>query len=157
MARETILILDADKNITWTLKTLLESEQYPVVIADSVERATRNFSEFRVSGFITEYWIGNVPTVGAVQKLKELFPESYVMMITDKEMTEDEYEEIMRLGVDDFFLKPMPMKKIFLHLQKGLRHRSLLAEKGRLEKEMALLRSKQKEIAVSQREDALGP
>jgi two-component system, NtrC family, nitrogen regulation response regulator NtrX len=157
MARETILILDTDRNITWTLKTLLESEHYPVVIADSVERATRNFSEFRVSGFITEYWIENVPTVKAIQKLKEVFPESYVMMITDKDMEEDEYEEIMRLGVDDFFLKPMPIKKILLHLQKGLRHGNLLVEKDRLEKEMASLRSERKEIAIPQGEEALRP
>lgn len=157
MARETILILDTDRNITWTLKTLLESEHYLVVIADSAERATRNFSEFQVSGFITEYWIENVPTVKAIQKLKEVFPESYVMMITDKETKEDEYEEIMRLGVDDFFLKPVPIKKILLHLQKGLRYRNLLVEKDRLEKEMASLRSERKEIAIPQGEEALRP
>jgi len=135
MARETILILDTDKNITWTLKTLLENEGYPVVVADSVERATRDFLEFQVSGFITEYWIQNEQTLEVIRKLKEMCPESYVLMITDKEIKDDEYEEIMRVGVDDYFLKPMPIKKILLHLRKGLGYRNLFIEKSRLEKE----------------------
>ncbi len=139
MAKETILILDTDKSITWTLKTLLESEDYPVLIADSVERAIKNFSEFEVSGFITEYRIGNLKTLKAIRKLKEIFPENYVMMVTDKEMNEDEYEEIMEAGVDDCFLKPMPIKKLLLHLKKGLRHRNVALKKSRLEKgEIAL-------------------
>lgn len=130
MAKETILILDANSNITWTLKNLLESEEYPVIVATSIERALKDFSEFRVSGVITEYRIEDVPTIGAIRKLKDMFPETYVMMLTDKEMKEDEYEEIMQAGVDDYFLKPIPIRKIVLHLQKGLKNRSLLIEKN---------------------------
>jgi DNA-binding NtrC family response regulator len=129
LGKETILILDTEKNVTWTLKTLLENEGYPTVIADSIERAERDFREFKVSGLITEYWVGSDRTLGAVQKLKKMFPESYVMMLTDKETREDEYEEIMQAGVDDYFLKPIPIRKILLHLQKGLKYRGLLIEK----------------------------
>ncbi len=130
MAKETILILDANSNITWTLKNLLESEEYPVVVATTIERALKDFSEFRVSGVITEYRIEDVPTIGAIRKLKDMFPETYVMMLTDKEMKEDEYEEMMQAGVDDYFLKPIPIRKIVLHLQKGLKNQSLLIEKN---------------------------
>ncbi len=134
MAKETILILDTEKSVTWTLKTLLESEDYPVLIADSVDRAIKNFSEFEVSAFITEYRIENLKTLKAIRKLKEIFPENYVMMVTDNEMNEDEYEEVMEAGVDDCFLKPIPIKKILLHLKKGLRYRNLALEKNRLER-----------------------
>jgi DNA-binding NtrC family response regulator len=136
LAKETILILDTDKNVTWTLKTLLENEGYPVVVVDSIERALRDFTEFKVSGLITEYWIGNFRTLGAIRKLKELFPESYVMMITNQLVKDEEYEEMMNSGVDDYFLKPIPIKKILLHLQKGLKNRGLLLEKKRLEREL---------------------
>ena len=127
-AKETILILDTDQNISWTLKTLLEHEEYPVVVANTIERALKNFSEFRVSGVIMEYRIENVSTLDAIRKLKEMCPETYVMMLTDKESREDEYEEIMQAGVDDYFLKPIPIRKILLHLQKGLKYRGLLIE-----------------------------
>ena len=140
MAKETVLILDAEKNVTWTLKTLLENEGYPAVIVESIEKAVRDFTEFKVSGLITEYWVGSVQTLGAIRKLKEMFPESYVMMITNQSVNDDEYEEIMRSGVDDCFFKPMPVRKILLHLQKGLMHRSLFVEKERLEREAVSLR-----------------
>lgn len=120
----TILILDTDKNITWILRTLLENENYPVVIADTLDGALEGFSNFHVLGLITEYQIENVCTLEAIRKLKGMFPEAYVMMVTDKEMKEDEYEEMMQMGVDDYFLKPVPMKRILLHLQKGLRYRN---------------------------------
>ena len=136
MGKETILILDADNNITWTLKNLFENEAYPVIIARTIERALKDFFEFQVSGMITEYRIGHVSTLEVVRKVKEMFPETYVMMLTDKETKEDEYEEIMRAGIDDYFLKPIPIKKILLHLKKGLRYRSLLLEKKRLDKEV---------------------
>ena len=130
MAKETILILDTDQNISWTLKTLLEHEEYPVVVANTIERALKNFSEFRISGVIIEYQIEHVRTLEAIRKLKEMCPETYVMMLTDKETREDEYEEIMQAGVDDYFLKPIPIRKILLHLQKGLKYRGLLIEKN---------------------------
>jgi DNA-binding NtrC family response regulator len=129
MAEETILILDAEENVTWTLKTLLENEGYSAVIINSIKRALRDFTELNVSGLITEYWVGSFRTLGAIRKLKEIFPETYVMMLTDKEIREDEYEEIMQAGVDDYFLKPIPIRKILLHLQKGLKYRGLLIEK----------------------------
>ena len=148
MAKETILILDTDKNITWTLKNLLEKEDYPVVIADTVESALKNFSEFQVAGIITEYWIENVLTLEAIRKLKKTVPETYVMMITNQETGEDEYEEIIQAGVDDYFLKPMPIKKILLHLQKGLRYRGLLVEKNKLEREKISHPSQEGEMNV---------
>ena len=135
-AKETILILDTDQNISWTLKTLLEHEEYPVVVVNTIERALKNFSEFRISGVIIEYQIEHVRTLEAIRKLKEMCPETYVMMLTDKETREDEYEEIMQAGVDDYFLKPIPIRKILLHIQKGLRYRNVIVEKIELEREM---------------------
>ena len=141
MAKETILILDTDKNAAWALKTLLENEEYPVIVADTIERALKNFSEFQVSGLITEYRIENVVTLVAIRDLKEKFSETYVMMMTDGEVKENEYTEIFNAGVDDFFIKPIPIKKIVLHLQKGLKHRSILIERKRLERELSTLNS----------------
>jgi DNA-binding NtrC family response regulator len=146
MPEGMILILDADKNITWTLKTLLESENYPVVVVDTIDRAVKDFSKIQVAGFISEYRIENDCTLETIRELKRMCPETYVMIVTDKEMKEDEYEEMMQMGIDDYFLKPVPMKRILLHLQKGLRYRnrypqsspSSLAGEGRGEGKHAL-------------------
>jgi hypothetical protein len=59
-------------------------------------------------------------------------------MLAHDGLDEHKYEEMMLSGVDDFFLKPISSKKILLHLQKGLRQRSISLVKNRLERELSL-------------------
>jgi DNA-binding NtrC family response regulator len=142
MTKETILILDKENHTRWILKTLLESEKYIVIAVETIERALQNFSEFEVSGLITEYRIDHSPTLETIQELKVRFPEAYVMMLTTDEISEKEYEEIIRAGVDDYFVKPAPAWKILIHLGKGMKQRSILLQKKRLEHELNRLREK---------------
>jgi DNA-binding NtrC family response regulator len=134
---ETILILEKESHVQWTVKTLLENEKYIVFAVNSIERAMQNISEFQVSGFITEYRIGQCRTLEIIKSLKSAFPETYVMMITDNDLKDTEYEEIMSAGVDDYFLKPIPVSKILLHLKKGLKQRNICVEKKKMEAELA--------------------
>lgn len=138
--RETILILDKESHNRWVLKTLLENERYIVIANDSIERAIQNFSEFEVSGFISEHTIDRVCTVDAIRELKKRFPEAYVMMLTDNDLSEKEYEEMIEAGVDDYFLKPLSSKKILLHLKKGLKYRSIMLQRNRLERELSRIK-----------------
>lgn len=144
MSRETIIILDPETNTQWPLKTFLENEEYNAVPVNSVEKALKKFSEFEVSGLITEYWINHSCTLEAIRGLKKAFPEAYVMMLTNGELQEDEYEEIINAGTDDLFLKPFSVKRILLHLRKGLRHRQSLIQKKRLAEELNRISFKKK-------------
>jgi DNA-binding NtrC family response regulator len=155
MPKETILILDKESNIQWTVKTLLENEKYIVIGVNSIDRALQNFSEFEVSGLITEYRIDQNQTLDTIKSVKSRFPETYVMMITDDDLKEDEYEEIMDAGVDDCFLKPIPVKKILLHLRKGLRQRTICLQKRRIEEQLARL-EKENGPRKSEERNALG-
>jgi len=136
MPKETIVILDPELNTQWPLKTFLENEDYNVVPVNTIEKARKKFSEFEVSGLITEYWIDHSSTLETVRGFKKAFPEAYVMLLTHGEIKEREYEEIIDAGVDDFFLKPFPVKKILLHLRKGLKQRENLLQKRRLADEL---------------------
>ena len=136
MPKETIVILDPELNTQWSLKTFLENEDYNVVPVNTIEKARKKFSEFEVSGLITEYWIDHSSTLETVRGFKKAFPEAYVMFLTHGEIREREYEEIIDAGADDFFLKPFPVKKILLHLRKGLKQRENLLQKRRLADEL---------------------
>ena len=133
MPKETIIILDQDSNTQWTLKTLLESEGYMVIAANTIEAALRSFSEFEISGLITEYWIGRSSTLETIRRCKKAFPQAYVMMLTHGEMQEDTYAEVINAGADDCFLKPLSIKKILLHLRKGLRKRLTLLQEQKVQ------------------------
>ena len=136
MSKETILILDKEFHTQWTLKTLLETEEYNVVAVDTIESALESFQEFEVPGLITEYRIGNTPTPEVIRELKKNFPELYVMMVTYENLQEKEYMETMSSGIDDIFLKPISAEKILIHLKKGLRQRRILLQKKRLEQRL---------------------
>lgn len=136
MAKETIIILDREPHNRWVLKTWLESEEYDVVLADTIEKASKNFSEFEVSGLITEYWIDDAPALEAIRRFKGRFPEAYVMLLTNGEMRDEEYEKIIDAGTDDCFLKPCSMRKILLHLRKGLKQRQYFLQKKRMVEEL---------------------
>jgi DNA-binding NtrC family response regulator len=133
MPKETILILDQESHIQWTLKTFLESEQYIVISVNTIERALRNFSAFNVSGLITEYWIDHSRTLKTIREFKKKVPEAYVMMLTNNELPESEFEEIINSGVDDYFIKPLSFHKILLHLRKGLKQHNTFLQKNQLE------------------------
>jgi len=134
--RETIVVLDHELNTQWALKTFLENEDYNVLAVNTIENAQKKFSEFEVSGLITEYWIRHSSTLEAIRGFKKAFPEGYVMLLTNREIRESEYEEILDAGADDFFLKPFSVKKILLHLRKGLKQRQNLLLKKRLADEL---------------------
>ena len=129
MSKEAIVILDNESNTLWTLKTILESEDYKVLSAPTIEEALKNFYEFEVSGLITEYWVHHSSTLETIRQFKKMFPEAYVMMLTNTETRENEYEEIIVAGTDDFFQKPFSINKVLLHLRKGLKQRQNLIQK----------------------------
>ena len=133
MSAETILLFEGDPHILWTLRTALESERYIVIAAHTIEKVLQNLSEFEISAMITDYWNSQKCTFDAVRELKGRFPEAYVMMISDADLEESSYEEMINAGVDDYFVKPFPCRKVLLHLRKGLRIRNCQLQKKRLE------------------------
>ncbi len=58
-----------------------------------------------------------------IKKIRERFPELYVMMMADGKIGEKEHQKVIETGVDDFFVKPMPYEKILFHLKSGLKQR----------------------------------
>jgi len=134
MAEETILILEEETHIQWTLRAFLENERYNVIPASSIKMAMQLFLESEVSGLITEYWIKESCTLETIRELKKRFPEVYVMILTHHNVGENEYEKIMDAGIDDFFLKPLSNKKVLLHLRKGLMQRNLFIQRKGLDR-----------------------
>ena len=118
---KTVLILDDEAPVSWTLKSILGMENYHVFTASTLEEAGPFLHDEALSAVITEYRLARDYTVELIKKLKETLPGLYVMMLTNSEVDEREYEEIIRSGVDDYFLKPLSFNRILLHLEKGLK------------------------------------
>ncbi len=142
ISKERILILEEERYVRLILKTLLEGENYSVITVKTIEEAVKNFLESEISGLISEYWINQTCSLQAIRDLKKRFPELYVMMLTNEEVQENSYREIINAGVDDLFQKPFPGEKILVHLKKGLRQREILLRKSRIEQEFYRIKRK---------------
>ena len=142
MSKERILILDEEANTQWTLKELLEGEDFLVTPVNSINQALETYRENDIGGLITECRVNQSTTLSVIGEFKKSFPEAYVMMLSHGEVKEGEYEEFINAGVDDFFYKPIAFKKLLLHLKKGLGHRRDLLVKNELEQDLKNLNSK---------------
>lgn len=118
---KTVLILDNELPVSWALKSILGMENYLVYSAATLDELCRITPDSGFSALITEYRLDRDSTLNTIKVLKEARPDLYVMMLTNNEVNELEYEEIIRSGVDDYFLKPVSFNRILLHLEKGLR------------------------------------
>ena len=137
---ETILILDEESHTRWVLQAFLQDEHISTLAVDTIEKAEQHLS--RASSLITEYWIDHQCALDIVRKLKKRVPGAYVMVLTNEPVKDQSYEEMIKAGVDDYFLKPISCAKVLLHLQKGLRQRHLIHQKHQLEVELNRIRKR---------------
>jgi DNA-binding NtrC family response regulator len=116
-----ILLLEGKRNILWPSKTFLEERGYDVHTARSQKEAIDQIDRHHFSALITEYIIEGATTLKFVRKVKSVNPESYVLLLTNVNLDRKTHEEVIAAGVDDYFVKPFPLEKILVHLEKGMR------------------------------------
>jgi len=135
--QDSILLIDPFKNLVDVYQVILESEKYFVDTARNVEEAFQQLSNKQYSIIITEYFREIEGSGQIILRVKENTPETYILMVTHKEIDNQNYGNLFDLGVDDLILKPYPPEKILAHIRKGLRQRALILKKQQLEKQIA--------------------
>ncbi len=116
-----ILLLEGKRNILWPSKTFLEENGYNVHTARSQKEAIDQIGRQHFSALITEYIVEGATTLKIVRKVKSINPESYVLLLTNINLDRKTHKEVIAAGVDDYFVKPFPLEKILLYLEKGTR------------------------------------
>lgn len=116
-----ILLLEGKRNILWPSKKFLEEGGYDVHTARSQKEALDQIGRQRFSAFITEYIVEGATTLEIVRQVKNVNPESYVLLLTNVNLDPKAYQQVFAAGVDDYFLKPFPLEKILTYLEMGMR------------------------------------
>ena len=116
-----ILLLEGKRNILWPSKTFLEERGYDVHTARSWKEAIDQIDHHHFSALITEYIVEGATTLNIVRQVKTNNPATYVLLLTIVGLDRKAHEEIIAAGVDDYFVKPFPLEKILVHLEKGMR------------------------------------
>ena len=76
MSKERILILDEEANTQWTLKELLEGEDFSVTPVNSINQALETYRENDFGGLITECRVNQSTTLNVIGEFKKVFPRS---------------------------------------------------------------------------------
>ena len=130
MRRSSVLLVDDDVLILQTIGMALEKEGYEVKTAESGEAALVLLRKRSFDLLITDLVMDAIDGIALLKKAKKLIPEIKVIILTAYGSITSTIDAL-RLGADDFLLKPCEPEEIFFRLQKCL-------ERAELEKKVKL-------------------
>lgn len=129
-----ILIVEDEKSMREVLKILLEGENYEVISASDGLEGLSYITKDIFDLVITDIKMPRADGFEILKKVKEISPDTIVIMITAFGTTESAIEA-MKLGAYDYIHKPFKIDEIRLIVRKAI-------EKKKLSQEVTLLREK---------------
>jgi len=131
-----LLVVEDEKSMREVLTMLLEGENYDVTSASDGREGLACIDKDIFDLVITDMKMPKVDGFELLKKIKEISPETLVIMITAFGTTETAIEA-MKLGAYDYINKPFKIDEIRIIVKKAI-------EKKRLKEELALLREQVK-------------
>ena len=132
MISNWILLLDPFKNLLNAYRMILEEEEYLVQTALNLEEAHQLLEKRHYSLIITEYCPPFEATDEMIQWVKKNAPETYIIIVTNASISEQIYDNLFKIGVDDFIPKPYSPERVLVHVKKGLKQRDFILKLQKL-------------------------
>ncbi len=123
---QTILIVDDDKSIRYSLKRMME-EKYSILTAQNGEEALDRVKESRPDLIIMDIKMPGRSGLEILKEIKSIDPKSLLIIMTAYGTTETAIEA-MKYGAFDYILKPFPIPQIKGLVEKALALRKLMKE-----------------------------
>ena len=135
MSKEKILIVDDEKSIREFLEIMLKKEGYKVGSAVNAEEALKLFHNSNYELVISDIKMSGMDGVELLKKIKEINPETIVLMITAYASV-DTAIDAMKAGAYDYITKPFNVDEVKHIIQNALDRRRLETENILLKKEL---------------------
>jgi nitrogen regulation protein NR(I) len=123
---QTILIVDDDKSIRYSLKRMTEKD-FSILTAQNGEEALSRFRENLPDLVIMDIKMPGRSGIEILKEIKSIDPKSLVIIMTAYGTTETAIEA-MKYGAFDYILKPFPISKMKDLIEKALSLRRLMKE-----------------------------
>ncbi len=123
-----VLIVEDDLNICKLMKIKLMQEGYNCIIAENGYVALEKLSENHVDIAIVDAMMPKMDGFEFVKEMRALNYATPVIMATAKSSIEDKSKGFL-LGVDDYMVKPIDFKELFLRMKAVLRRANIVSEK----------------------------
>jgi two-component system response regulator PilR (NtrC family) len=114
-----ILVVDDEKSMREILEIFLKNEGYSVSVANNGETATAEIKKDIYDLIITDMKMPKVSGLELLRNVKQIAPNSVVVIVTAFGTTESAVEA-MKLGAYDYIQKPFQMDNIRLVVKNAL-------------------------------------
>ncbi len=108
---KTILVIDDDSEIRYSLKRVLEPRGYEVQLAGSGEEGVERASELQPAVIFSDNRMQGISGIEALQHIRNASPDSMVIIMTAYGTTQTAIEA-MKFGAFDYIVKPFELKKV---------------------------------------------
>jgi DNA-binding NtrC family response regulator len=119
MSQYKIMVIDDEKIVGDMAKMSLQPEGYKVETFLNAAPALERLKEEKFDIVITDYKMKGIDGMEALRRIKELYPDTKVIMITAFANL-DAAIEAMRSDVHDFFPKPIKIKELKASIERAL-------------------------------------
>lgn len=123
---QTILVVDDDKSIRYSLKRMLE-EEYAVLTAQNGEDALAQMKESSPDLVIMDIRMPGQSGIEVLKEMKAIDPKALVILMTAYGTTETAIEA-MKHGAFDYILKPFPILQMKELVKKAMALRKLMKQ-----------------------------
>lgn len=123
----TLLIIDDDKSIRYSLRRIFE-EDYNVMTASNGEEGLSLFSQNPIDLIIMDIKMPERSGIEVLREIKEIDPKSLIILMTAYGTTETAIEA-MKYGAFDYILKPFSIHKLKELVGKAIAIRNMMKEK----------------------------
>jgi len=130
-----ILVVDDEKSMRDFLSIMLKKEGYEVVTAENGGDALKTVQGEIFDLVISDVKMPGLDGIDVLKAVKEVSPETVVIMITAFATTETAVEA-MKLGAYDYIIKPFKVDELKLIIKKALEKHSLRKENILLRREI---------------------
>ncbi|MDO9067947.1 MAG: sigma-54 dependent transcriptional regulator [Deltaproteobacteria bacterium] len=129
----TILVIDDEQDIRTSLTGILEDEGYQIMTAASGAEGIENAQQELPDLILLDIWMPGMDGLETLEKLKSLFPQITVIMISGHGTIETAVRAT-KLGAFDFIEKPLSLEKVLISVANALQLQDLKAENSELKK-----------------------
>ena len=138
----TVLVVDDEASNLTSLEKIFQREGMRVLTAENARQALEVVRRHRVQVVLTDLMMPGVTGVELLRALKELSPDTEVVLMTAYGTVETAVQA-MRDGAYDFVEKPLKRMTIVKSVRKAAERHKLLAENRSLREELKLLTSRE--------------
>jgi two-component system, NtrC family, response regulator PilR len=130
-----ILVVDDEQSLRDFLAIMLKKEGHDIVTAENGTHALRAIQAEIFDLVISDVKMPGVDGIGVLKTVKEVSPETVVIMITAF-ATAETAVEAMKLGASDYIIKPFKVDELKLIIGNSLEKRHLKKENTLLKREI---------------------